>query len=142
MKRRFFNKSENAEIHSILSSHYIVSGIKNETTLRIINKKDWVRLFKNTHGEKLINNLINMNVMSGAMSKPLKILTIYFPKEMEPFLEELIFQPSIFYCLFLRAFLRVSLSEYSSSVPVESPRPSEETLIPDLSAKSFISPRT
>ena len=34
-----------------------------------------------------------------------------------------------YYCLFFNAVLSVSLSEYSSSVPVDSPLPREETFI-------------
>ena len=41
----------------------------------------------------------------------------------------------IFYCLFFKALFSVSWSEYSSSVPVESPRPREEILRPCFSDK-------
>ncbi len=41
------------------------------------------------------------------------------------------------YCLFLRAFFMVSESEYSSSVPVERPRPRVDTFISFLSTRGF-----
>ena len=71
------------------------------------------------------------------------IISSLEPKENSNFLAEnflavgLAYSFHLFYPRFFSAFLRVSLSEYSSSVPVESPRPNDEIFIDRESTISF-----